>query len=104
VTRSAAQLAQRRADLLARSEHLRNDLAETMTALAARLRYVDTTARFLRGAGGPLVASAALALLLFRGPRRVFKVAGRVALVWPVLRPWLPRVAAWLRDRTRAER
>jgi hypothetical protein len=104
VTRSAAQLAQRRADLLARSDRLRNDLAQSMTMLAARLRYVDRAATFLRGAGGPLVVSAALALLLFRGPRRIFKVAGRVALMWPVLRPWLPRVAAWLRDRTRAER
>jgi hypothetical protein len=104
VTRSAAQLAQRRADLLARSDRLRTDLTESMATLAARLRYVDTTATFLRGAGGPLVVSAVLALLLFRGPRRIFKVAGRIALIWPVLRPWLPRVAAWLRDRTRAER
>ena len=104
MTRSAAQLAQRRADLLARSEHLRNDLAESMTMLAARLRYVDRAATFLRGAGGPLVVSAALALLMFRGPRRMIKVAGRVALIWPVLRPWLPRVVAWWRDRTRAER
>jgi hypothetical protein len=104
VTRSAAQLAQRRADLLARSERLRNDLAETTAMLTARLRHVDTAATFLRGAGGLLVVSAALALLLFRGPRRIFKLAGRVALIWPVLRPWLPRVAAWLRDRARAER
>jgi len=104
VTRSAAQLAQRRADLLARSDRLRNDLAESMSSLAAQLRYVDTAATFLRGAGGPVVVSAALALLLFRGPRRLFKVAGRVALIWPVLRPWLPRVATWLRDRTQAER
>jgi len=104
VTRSAAQLAQRRADLLARSDRLRNDLAESMALLAARLRYVDRAATFLRGAGGPLVVSAALALLLFRGPRRIFKVAGRIALMWPVLRPWLPRVAGWLRDRTRTER
>ena len=103
MTRSAAQLAQRRADLLARSEHLRNELAESMATLAARLRYVDTAATFLRGSGGAFLLSATLALLLFRGPRRIFKVAGRIALVWPVLRPWVPRVAAWLRDRTRTE-
>ena len=101
MTRSAAQLAQRRADLLARSDRLRNDLAESMTMLAARLRYVDTTVTVLRGSAGPLLLSAALALLLFRGPRRIFKVAGRIAMLWPVLRPWLPRVTAWLRDRTR---
>ena len=101
MTRSAAQLAQRRADLLARSDRLRSELSESVAALAARLRYVDTTATFLRGSGGPLLLSAALALLLFRGPRRIFKVAGRIALIWPVLRPWLPRVTAWLRDRTR---
>ena len=104
MTRSAAQLAQHRADLLTRSAHLRSALAESVATLAARLQYVDRAATFLRGAGGPLVVSAALALLLFRGPRRIFKVAGRVALVWPVLRPWLPRIAAWLRDRTRTER
>jgi YqjK-like protein len=103
VTRSAAQLAQRRADLLARSDRLRNDLAESLSTLAARLRYVDTAATLLRGAGGPLVVSAALALLLFRGPRRLFKVAGRVSLFWPVLRPWLPPFTAWLRDRSRSE-
>lgn len=104
MTRSAAQLAQRRADLLARSDRLRSDLSESMTTLAARLRYVDSAATFLRSAGGPLVVGAALALLLFRGPRRIFKIAGRIALIWPVLRPWLPRVAAWLRDRSRTER
>jgi hypothetical protein len=104
VTRSAAHLAQRRADLLARSEQLRGDLAATVATLAARLRYVDTTATFLRGTGGPLLLAATLALLLFRGPRRVFRVAGRAALFWPALRPWLPRIVARLRERTRAER
>ena len=100
MTRSAAQLAQRRADLLERSGKLRSQLAESVATLAARLRYVDTTATFLRSSGGPLLLSAAVALLLFRGPRRMFRLAGRIALVWPVLRPWLPRLGAWLRDRT----
>jgi hypothetical protein len=102
VTRSAAQLAQRRTDLLARSAQLRGDLAETVAGLGARLRVVDTTATFLRGAGGSLLVSGALALLLFRGPRRIFRLAGRIALVWPILRPWLPRLDAWLHDRARS--
>ena len=102
MTSRAAELDRRRAALLARSEQLRNELTESVAELGGRLRFVDTTGTVLRTAGGRILLGGVAALLLFRGPRRAFKIASRIALIWPIVRPWLPRLFGWVREFSRA--
>ena len=94
------ELDRRREVLLARSAQLRSGLAQCARELTGQLSFADVTARFLRGGGGVLVGCAA-ALVLFRGRRRALRLASRVAMLWPLLRPWLPRLWVRLRERAR---
>ena len=101
MTSRAAELARRRAALLARSEQLRSELTDNVAELGGRLRFVDTAGTVLRTAGGRVLLGCAAALLLFRGPRRAFKIGGPIALIWPIVRPWLPRLYGWVRELSR---
>ena len=101
MTSRAAELERRRAALLTRSAQLRSELTESVAQLGGRLRFVDTTGTVLRTAGGRVLLGCAAALLLFRGPRRAFKIAGPIALIWPIVRPWLPRLYGWVRELSR---
>lgn len=101
MTSRTVELDRRRIALLARSELLRNQLTECAAQLGDRLRVVDSAASILRSSGGRVLLGCAAALLLFRGPRRAFKIAGRIALAWPVVRPWLPRLFGWVRELAR---
>jgi len=84
----------RRAELLRRSAELRGELADCTAALRARLRPVDEGTRFLRRHAGKLLLGGASLLFLMRGPRRLMRMAGPLAVAWPLLRRWLPTLAA----------
>lgn len=89
-----ADLATRRAALIARSAQLRDELRGEIGAFRHDLRHVDRGVAFARsGLLMPLAVGLGVALLVGR-PSRVLRVAGRVLAFWPLIRPWLPRAIA----------
>ncbi len=97
----AALLAERRDALLARSTTLRAALSEDGARLAASVGAIDRLIARANSRGGRMLIGAAAALLLFRQPRRLLRLALRVAPFVPAVQPWIRR---WLRAwRERAE-
>ena len=89
-----------RTELLRRSAELRGELERCAAALREHLRPVDEGTRFFRRNAGKLLLGAASVLLVMRGPRRLLKLAGPVAVAWPLVRRWLPTLmslAPWRR-------
>lgn len=87
-------LDRRRAELLRRSGELRSELEVLTAALRERLQPVDEGTRFLRRHAGKLAVGGAALLLALRGPRRLLKLAGPLAVAWPIVRRWLPTLAS----------
>jgi hypothetical protein len=91
-------LARRREVLLLRSARLRDELREDVSAVRHGLRHVDRGVTFARsGWLMPIAVGVGVALTVAR-PSRLLRVAGRVLaygpVLWPVVRPFLPRVLA----------
>jgi len=101
VSARAAALAERRLALLARSEQLRLELGADLGALATRLQVADRFVALARSGLVRVLVVAGAALLLFGRPRQLFRTAGRLLLLWPLLRPFLPDLAAWWRNADR---
>jgi hypothetical protein len=97
-----AKLAARLEGLLRRSDELRSRIKDDATSIAARLRVIDHTTAFLRSGGGRAVVVGGILILMLTGPGRVFKIAGRTALAWSLVRRWLPHVLALKRGSDRA--
>jgi hypothetical protein len=97
-----AKLAERLEGLLRRSDELRSRIADDATSITARLRVIDQATAFLRSGGGRVVVVGGILLLLLSGPGRVFKIAGRTALAWSLVRRWLPHALALRRGSDRA--
>ncbi len=87
-------LERRRAELLRRSAELRSELELCAAAIGDRLQRVDDGTRFFRKNAGKLLLGGASLLLLMRGPRRLLKMAGPLAVAWPIARRWLPTIAS----------
>jgi hypothetical protein len=92
-------LAARRELLLARSERLRLDLSDDAAALALRFRLADRIVARTRSGLARALLVAGAALVLFGRPRLVVRSAVRLLMLWPVVRPLLPRVADLWRGR-----
>ncbi len=92
----AALLAERRDALLARSTTLRAALREDGARLAASVGAIDRLVARANSRGGRMLIGAAAALLLFRQPRRLLRLALRVAPLVPAVQPWIRR---WFRAR-----
>ena len=92
----AALLAERRTSLLARSAALREALREDGARLAASVGAVDRLVARANSRSGRLLIGVAAALLLLRRPRRLLRIALRVAPLVPAVRPWIGR---WFRSR-----
>ena len=90
----AATLAARREALIRRSAQLRSEITADAAAVASHLRIVDTVTGFLHSGRGRLMLWGGALLMLFAGPGGVLKVAGRAAIMWSLLRRWLPSIAA----------
>jgi hypothetical protein len=93
----AAGLAVRREALLRRSAELRSAISDEGAAISGHLRVVDRVTSFLRSGRGRAAVGGGALLLLLVGPRRVFKVAGRAALMWSLIRRLVPIAAAFRR-------
>jgi hypothetical protein len=94
----ADDLARRREVLLLRSARLRDELRDDVSAVRHGLRHVDRGVTFARsGWLMPIAIGVGVALTVAR-PSRLLRVAGRVLaygpVLWPVVRPFLPRVLA----------
>ena len=87
MTRRAAVLAARRDLLLARSAYLRADLQCEAIEAARALRFLDRAVAFGRSGAGRGLLVGGTVLLALGGPGRVFRIAGRIVAVWPLLRP-----------------
>lgn len=97
MTGRAARLAAHREQLIARSARLRDELAGDGSELAGRFRLLDSAAAFARSGSGRLLVIGAAVLALLTGPGRALKVVRRVALVLPLVRPFLPQLLRQLR-------
>jgi hypothetical protein len=95
-------LAARREQLLRRSSDLRTRIAADAVAISGQLRIVDKATVFLRSGGGRALLWGGMALIMFSGPRRALRLAGRSTLLWSIVRRWLPRVLALKRGPPRA--
>ena len=80
--------AARRELLVEQSRQLRDTLAADASALRGGADSLDSR---LSAAGSalarPLVIAALVALVVVR-PRRIFRLAGKAAVLWPVVRPF----------------
>lgn len=75
-------LSQRRTALRTHCAVQRGQLAETVNAIESRLGSVDRGIHMVRRfAGRPLLIAGGIALLMFVGPRRLFRWAGRGAVL-----------------------
>jgi hypothetical protein len=109
-------LAARREVLLARRARLRDEIADDVHDLQRGAGLVDRGVGLLDrgigllGRGGStgrpgLIVPLALAgglLLAVGGPRRALRLAGRALTLWPIVRPFVPRVAALIAARRAA--
>jgi hypothetical protein len=80
-----AELAARRAELLDRSSRLRADIAERTRDITGRFSGVERLATAARS-NRPLMLAGAAALMLFAGPRRAVRLAGRALMVLGVVK------------------
>ena len=92
--RGEATLAARREALIRRSAELRSRIIDDAAAISSHLRVVDRATAFLRSGRGRVALWGGALLLLFAGPGGALKVAGRAALMWSLMRRWLPSVVA----------
>ncbi len=90
----AVPLDRRRTELLRRSAELRAELGACAAVVGERLHPVDEGARFFRRHAGKFLLGGTVLLLAMRGPRRLLKLAGPLAVTWPLVRRWLPRLAS----------
>jgi hypothetical protein len=107
-SRDAAQdLARRRGVLLARSARLREEIADDVQEVRRGTGLLDRGLGLLdRGrAVGPMLVPLALAggvVLALGRPSRILRLATRALALWPVVRPFVPRVVAFIAARRAA--
>lgn len=90
---SAAELAQRREALLARSASLRQDLGAGLSSLSTPLAWADQALALVRWLRAhPLVPAGAAAVLALWKPRRAWRWLARGIGLWRV---WRSARAAW---------
>jgi hypothetical protein len=93
----AATLADRRLVLLARSQRLRAELGGESAALATRFQLADRLVGIARSGLVRTLLVGGGALLLFGRPRQLFRTAGKLLVLWPILKPFLPGLIRWWR-------
>lgn len=113
---AAGDRAGRREVLLARSARLRDEIADDVHGLRRGAGILDRGVGLLdRGVGllhggdsrrrsrliVPLAVAGGL-LLAIGGPRRALRLAGKALALWPIVRPFVPRVAALIAARRAA--
>jgi hypothetical protein len=92
VTARAIELKLRRERLVEKSARLRFELGSEASALSARFTFADRITALARSGVVRALAIAAAALLLFGRPKALFRSATRLLVLWPLLRPLLPKL------------
>jgi hypothetical protein len=98
-----ALLERRRQVLLARSARLRDELADDARAVLRPLGAVDRGVSIARSGLLKPALVAGGAMLLVAGPSRWVRLAGRALAFWPVIRPFVPQIVAFVRAQRRAD-
>ena len=91
-------LAARRERLRARSAELRAELTVEGAALALRFRLADRVLAVARSGPVRALLVGGAALLLFGRPRWLLRTASQLLMLWPLLKPFLPKLAELWRD------
>jgi hypothetical protein len=95
----ARRLAARRADLLVRSDSLRAVLVDEAAALAGRFGLADQLIAVGRSGFTQVAVVAGVLWVVLGRPGRVLRLASRVVMLWPLLRPLVPHVVRLIRAR-----
>jgi hypothetical protein len=93
------RLATRRAALLARSDSLRAALVDDAAALTGRFRLADQVVAVGRSGLAQVVFIAGALWLVLGRPGQLLRVASRLVMLWPLLRPLVPHVMRLIRER-----
>lgn len=95
----AELLLARREELLARSGRLRGRLGAETAAIGARLHWMQSLVALAISRPVRWVLTVGAAFVGIGRPRWLLRVAGRVVMLYPVIRPVLPLVGRWWRAR-----
>ena len=94
-------LAARRERLRERSAELRVELTREGAALALRFSLAERVFAMARSGAVRALLVGGAALLLFGRPRRLLRTASRLLMLWPILKPFLPKLLELWRDPAR---
>jgi len=84
---AGAQLVARKELLVLRSAVLRAGLQQEGEVIGQKLRFVDRSVAYLRSGTGRIVIVGGAILVLLVGPRRLLRIAPRMLIAWPAVRP-----------------
>jgi hypothetical protein len=73
--------------LVLRSGLLRAGLQQDGDTIGQRLHLVDRTVAYVRSRTGRVVLAGGTVLVLLLGPRRLLRIAPRILVAWPAVRP-----------------
>lgn len=101
----ARRLAHRREVLLVRSARLRDELVDDSRAVGRQVGLADRAVALARSPYAMPLLVAGGVLLLTVGRRGGFiRLAGRTLALWPVIRPFVPALASFVREARAARR
>jgi hypothetical protein len=84
---ASVQLAARKELLVLRSAVLRAGLQQEGAVIGQKLHFVDRSVAYLRSRTGRIVIVGGAVLVLLVGPRRLLRIAPRMLIAWPAVRP-----------------
>lgn len=73
--------------LVLRSGLLRGGLQQQGATIGQKLHFVDRSVAYARSRTGRVVLAGGAVLILLLGPRRLLRIAPRLLVVWPAVRP-----------------
>jgi hypothetical protein len=97
---AGAQLVARKELLVLRSAVLRAGLQQEGAVIGQRLHFVDRSVAYLRSRTGRTVIAGGALLVLLVGPSRLLRIAPRMLIAWPAVRPLVWR---YMRGALRSE-
>jgi hypothetical protein len=95
-----AQLVARKERLVLRSAVLRAGLQQEGAVIGQKLLFVDRSVAYLRSRTGRTVIAGGALLVLLVGPSRLLRIAPRMLIAWPAVRPLVWR---YMRGALRSE-
>jgi hypothetical protein len=84
---SDGQFLARKELLVLRSDLLRAGLQQDGATIGQKLLFADRTVAYARSRAGRFVIAGSAILVLLVGPRRLLRMAPRMLIAWPTVRP-----------------